>query len=99
MTALTLICLSCKGAGTLVGDAPCGICRGTGSVRRSGAVSEPPAPVITLEMLARHVRNLQQAALISLATDPRGATLAEKREVTKRVLQDMAESGAIRRKP
>ena len=56
--------------------------------------TEPPP--VTLEMLARHVRNLQQAALVALATDSRGATLAEKREITKRVLQDMTENGGVR---
>ncbi len=32
MVTLPPVCLSCRGAGTLANDAPCSVCRGTGSL-------------------------------------------------------------------
>lgn len=90
MTTLTVMCTPCGGSGREpLGEitVKCHVCSGVGSVPAPGVATESLAPVVTLEMLAKHMRHLQQAVLVALATDP-GPTLAEKREAYKRVLAD-----------
>lgn len=93
MTTLTLICLSCKGAGTLVGDAPCGICRGTGSVRRSGALPVLPPP--TLEDTFRRIRQLEQMVLMLAQVDP-PPSLATRRLLVRKLEEELQKGGPPR---
>lgn len=73
----------------MANDAPCGVCRGTGSVLASRVASEPPEPPPTLDDAMRQIRQLQRAVLLLVQPDPQ-LTLAAKRAIAK-MLQEQLE--------
>ena len=94
MTVLTLTCILCGGSGREpLGEitVKCHVCNGVGSVPAPGVASELAAPMITLDDLARQVRQLQEAvaAMLDVETMP----LVSRRKLAAEIRQEMNKLG------
>jgi hypothetical protein len=72
VTTLTVMCIPCGGSGREpLGEitVKCHVCNGVGSVPASAAESKPSAPTITLEEIARQLREVQLTLLDAFDPD------------------------------